>query len=102
MISIAGLYGEHDEDDRIPWQALRGCSIYVDGIWGAGDWLSITDRFWGVAWVQNAPAFLAQALVALAGLHVGGVVYTSLRHRENLPLAMVTGRKRPPRRGDVA
>ena len=67
----------------------------------ASGWLSITDRFWGVARVQNAHALLSQALVALAGLHVGGVVYTSLRHRENLPLAMVTGRKAPPRPGDV-
>jgi cytochrome b len=67
----------------------------------ASGWLSITDRFWGVAWVQDAHAFLADALVALAALHIAGVVYTSLRHRENLPLAMVTGRKMPPRPGDV-
>ena len=67
----------------------------------ASGWLSITDRFWGVAWVQDTHTFLADALVALAALHVAGVVYTSLRHRENLPRAMVTGRKLPPRPGDV-
>jgi len=69
---------------------------------GATGWLSVTDRFWGVAWVQDTHAFLADVLVALAGLHVAGVIFTSLRHRENLPLAMVTGRKAPPRPGDVA
>jgi cytochrome b len=67
----------------------------------ASGWLSITDRFWGVAWLQDTHAFLADALLALAGLHLAGVIYTSLRHRENLPLAMVTGRKAPPRPGDV-
>ncbi|HKA43787.1 MAG TPA: cytochrome b/b6 domain-containing protein [Burkholderiales bacterium] len=67
----------------------------------ASGWLSITDRFWGVEWVQETHAFLADALVALACLHVGGVAYTSLRHRDNLPRAMVTGYKLPPRQGDV-
>jgi cytochrome b len=67
----------------------------------ASGWLSITDRFWGVAWLQDTHAFLADALLALSALHLGGVIYTSLRHRENLPLAMVTGRKAPPRPGDV-
>ena len=67
----------------------------------ASGWLSVTDRFWGVAWVQDTHAFLADALVVLAGLHVGGVVYASLHHRENLPRAMVTGRKPPPRPGDI-
>ena len=67
----------------------------------ASGWLSVTDRFWGVAWVQDTHALLADMLVALAALHVGGVVYSSLRHRENLPRAMVTGCKPPPRPGDV-
>ena len=67
----------------------------------ASGWLSVTDQFWGVAWVQDTHEFLADALVAFAGLHVAGVVYTSLRQRENLPAAMVTGRKRPPQPGDV-
>jgi cytochrome b len=67
----------------------------------ASGWLSTTDRFWGIEWVQDTHEFLADALVALACFHVAGVVYTSLRHRENLPGAMVTGRKLPARPGDV-
>lgn len=68
----------------------------------ASGWLSITDRFWGVAWVQDTHAFLADALVALAAVHVAGVIHASLRHRENLVGAMVTGHKPPTRPGDVA
>jgi cytochrome b len=67
----------------------------------ASGWLASTDRYWGIAWVQDLHEALADALVVLALLHVGGVVYSSLRHRENLVGAMVTGRKRPPAAGDV-
>lgn len=64
-------------------------------------WLSVTDRYWGVAWVQDTHEALANTLASLALLHVAGVVYMSLRHGENLVAAMVTGRKPAPRPGDV-
>ena len=65
-------------------------------------WLSITDRYWGVAWVQETHEVLSNALIALAVLHVAGVAFTSVRHRENLVAAMWTGIKRPPAGDDVA
>lgn len=65
-------------------------------------WLSVTDRFWGVEWVQEAHEALGNAIIVLAILHVAGVVYTSWRQRENLAAAMVSGVKRPPEPGDVA
>jgi cytochrome b len=68
---------------------------------GLSGWLSITDRFWGVEWVQELHEALANALYALVGLHLGGVVFTSVRHRENLVRAMLTGRKQAPRAEDV-
>jgi cytochrome b len=56
-------------------------------------WLYTTDAFWGVTWVERLHAALAYLMLALAALHVAGVVFTSLRQRENLLGAMVHGRK---------
>ena len=56
--------------------------------------LYTTPQFWGVKWVEDVHEFFANALLALACLHVAGVVFTSFRHHENLLRAMVTGNKR--------
>ena len=57
-------------------------------------WLYTTDRFWGVGWVERAHAISSDALLALVALHVAGVVFASIRHRDNLVAAMLHGRKR--------
>ncbi|MFA5121775.1 cytochrome b/b6 domain-containing protein [Zavarzinia sp.] len=64
-------------------------------------WMQGLDAFWGVDWVQEAHALAANGLVALAGLHIVAALVESVRHRENLVLAMITGRKRPAGEGDV-
>ena len=68
---------------------------------GLTGWVSVTDRYWGVEWVQETHEACANLLAGLVFLHVGGVGYTSLRHRENLVRAMLSGSKPPPRPGDV-
>lgn len=58
-------------------------------------WISGLDAFWGDERVQDVHAVLADALLVAVVLHLAGVAAMCWRWRENLPWAMVTGRKRP-------
>ena len=65
-------------------------------------WLYTTDALWGDARVEMLHRGLTWGLLGLVALHVGGVIFTSLRQRENLVLSMRNGEKRAPRGDDVA
>ncbi len=67
---------------------------------GISGWLSVTDRFFGVAWVATLHDILGHAIVPLVFLHWLAVAYGSWRHRENLLAAMLHGEKiiRPQRK----
>lgn len=62
-------------------------------------WLSETDAFFGVVWVSRLHSIVGHLLLWLIGLHLLGVLVSSLLHRENLVLAMITGRKPDPSAG---
>lgn len=65
-------------------------------------WLMTTDAFWGSALMETVHELLTNVALGLIALHVGGVVLASVRHRESLIRAMITGRKRAPEGDDVA
>ena len=57
-------------------------------------WLQTTDLFWGSDMMEELHEIAANLILALAAFHVGGVLYESWRHRENLITAMIDGKKR--------
>lgn len=65
-------------------------------------WLQTTDTYWGVEWVEEVHEICANGMLVLVALHVGGVVLSSARQRENLVRAMFSGRKSEPAQGDIS
>ena len=74
------------------WMAVALLAMVV--LVGFSGWLYTTDRFWGVAWVEELHETLSDILFLFVALHIVGVVFTSIRHRENLVGSMLHGRKR--------
>lgn len=68
---------------------LLGMLVVVAG----SGWMSETDRWFGVPWVDHLHHISAHLLMLLVGVHLLGVIVSSVLHRENLVLAMLTGRK---------
>ncbi|ACE85367.1 cytochrome b/b6 domain-containing protein [Cellvibrio japonicus] len=52
------------------------------------------DYFWGEDWVENLHGIIANSLLGLVIVHILAAVVESVRLRENLPLSMVTGKRR--------
>jgi cytochrome b len=55
------------------------------------------DYFWGDERLHLLHVWLGDAVLVLAGIHVLAAVVQSLWIRENLPLSMITGRRRADR-----
>ena len=66
--------------------------LLVGGI-GVTGWMLTLDAFWGNGTVETLHTVLVDVAVLAVMVHVGANVYGSWRHRENLILSMVTGRK---------
>lgn len=65
--------------------------VTVCGITG---WMLGLDRFWGSGPVESVHATAANAIFILSIIHVSAALFESFRHRENLVLSMIHGRKR--------
>ncbi len=68
---------------------------------GLTGWLQYTDAFYGDDRMVLLHSLAAHGMLLLVLVHLGGVAVASLRHRENLVFAMITGRKRAPAPEDV-
>lgn len=64
-------------------------------------WLYTTDRYWGIEWVETLHRVTTNVLLTLVGIHIAGVVWTSIKGGENLVAAMVHGKKRAASESDV-
>jgi cytochrome b len=70
------------------------------GLGISGYMMEEIDRFWGEDWVEDLHESIANVLAALVCLHILAAVIESIRLRENLPLSMITGKRRQPGPGD--
>ncbi len=57
-------------------------------------WMQITERFFGVTWVEEVHTYSSNLVIILAVVHVLGVFLMCALQKENLVRAMITGRKR--------
>jgi len=64
------------------------------GLGVTGFMLEAIDYFWGEDLPLEIHVFFADALRGLVCLHVSAALLESLRLRENLPLSMITGKRR--------
>lgn len=67
------------------------CAVVAIGISG---WMLTLDAFWGSEIVEQTHKLLVDATLVAVALHVAANLYESIRQRDNLIAAMVTGRKR--------
>ena len=56
-------------------------------------WMQLTERFFGVTWVEEVHSYSANLAIILAIVHVLGVLFMCALQKENLVRAMFTGKK---------
>jgi len=93
----APRYIGHNPAGALMMLALIGLAT-ICGVTGV---MMEQDAFWGVEWVEDVHETTANLILAMAIFHVLAALVESWHHRENLILAMITGRKRAATGTDV-
>ncbi|HBP16534.1 MAG TPA: cytochrome b [Planctomycetes bacterium] len=72
-----------------------GSSLAIFALLALALGLGVTGAFMaqGGDLMEELHEILAYAMVAVVGVHVAGVLWHTIRHRENLPLSMIDGHK---------
>lgn len=73
---------------------MIGMMLLMLGLGVSGFLMEEVDYFWGADGPEAFHEFCANALMALVGLHIAAALVESYRLKENLPLSMVTGKRR--------
>ncbi|WP_435212893.1 cytochrome b/b6 domain-containing protein [Luminiphilus sp. nBUS_16] len=77
--NLAGDYPDHDDHSAAgSWMIVLILTLVV--LLAVTGWMQDLDAFWGEDWLQNTHEWLANSLVALAGLHVLAVGIIQFRH----------------------
>ena len=66
--------------------------VFVLGI--SGFMMEELDYFWGEDWVQNLHKWSANTLLVVVFVHITAALYESYKLKENLPLSMLTGKRK--------
>lgn len=83
-------------------------SLMIVGLIGAVSvtsltgWMYTLDAFWGVGWVEGMHGIFSHLMLIMVIAHIAGVIYASVRHKENLPLSMFSGKKRAAEGDDIS
>lgn len=73
--------------------AMIICLLLTLGGIAATGYMMGMDAYFGAEWLEKAHKLLVNGLLVLITCHVAGVVFSSLRHKENLVVSMITGEK---------
>ncbi|MCW2270926.1 cytochrome b/b6 domain-containing protein [Pseudomonas sp. JUb96] len=68
--------------------------LLMVGLGVSGFLMEEVDYFWGEELPRDIHEYMANTLLGLACVHIAAAVFESLRLKENLPLSMITGRRR--------
>ena len=80
----------HNPAGALAILAMLGLALAIAGT----GWSLYND--WGGHWLEEVHEAVANLMLALVGVHVAGVLLASQMHHENLPRAMIDGRKAAP------